>query len=70
VSAFGIVYHKLTQPLLQPGRIQLINGENPYAALRASWPADQPIAAASRGVSQRRVHDLNELRVPSRELNW
>jgi len=48
----------------------LINGENPYAALRASWPADQPIAAASRGVSQRRVHDLNELRVPSRELNW
>jgi hypothetical protein len=66
MSAFGIVYRKLTQPLLQTGRIQLINGENPYTALRASWSADQPIATASRGVGQRSVQDLNELRVPKR----
>jgi hypothetical protein len=69
MSAFGIVPHKLTQPLVQPSCIQLINGENPYAALRASWSTDQPISAASGGVGQRRVQDLNQLRVSGRRLN-
>jgi hypothetical protein len=69
LSAFGIAHRKLTQPLLQPGRIQLINGENPYAALRAPWSADQPIAAPSSGVGQCRVQDLNQLRITSRQLN-
>ena len=69
LSALGIAHHKLTQPLLQSGRIQLINGEDPYAALRASWSADEPIAAAASGVGQRPVQDLNELRVTSRKLN-
>jgi hypothetical protein len=66
MSAFSIAYHKLMQSLLQTGRIQLINGENPYAALRAPWSADQPIPTASRGLRQRSVQNLNELRVPTR----
>jgi len=51
----------------QAGRIELINGKDPHAALRAPWPADQPIAASSSSVGQCRIHDLNELRVPKRE---
>jgi hypothetical protein len=66
MSAFGIAYHELTQALLQTGRIQLINGENPYTALRAPWSADQPIATASGGIGQRGVQNLNELSVSKR----
>ncbi len=45
----------------QPRRIQRIDRECPMATLRASHPANQPIARAPRGFGQRRIHDLHQV---------
>ncbi len=58
---------KLRQLLLQPHRIQLIDGKHAHATLRASRTAHQPLAAAPRGVGQSGVHDLNQRLIRSRQ---
>jgi hypothetical protein len=47
----------------KPQRIKLGNGKHSHAALRATNTADQPIAAALRDLSQRRIYDLHQLLV-------
>src|SRR6266403_2695254 len=51
---------EITQPLLQPHRIQLIDDKNANAALRASRTTHQPLAATPRGIGQSYVHDRSE----------
>ena len=51
------------QSFLQPPRIQLADGEWPVATLRASLAAHQPVAAFTRRVGQRSIHNLDKLLV-------
>jgi hypothetical protein len=46
--------------VLQPHRIQLVDGKHAHAALRASRTADQPFATAPRSIGQSRIHNLNQ----------
>ncbi len=55
------------QPLLQPHRIQLIDGKHADAALRASRTTYQPFAATPRGIGQSSVHDLDQRAIRSRQ---
>ncbi len=55
------------QPLLQPNRIQLVDGKHAHAALRASRSTRQPLAAAPRSLGQGSVHDPQQRRIPSRQ---
>ncbi len=50
--------------MLQPHRIQLTYGKHTDATLRASRTTRQPLAAASRSLSQGGIHDLNERGIP------
>lgn len=58
---------KLSQPTLQPDRIQLIDGKHTHAALRASRTTHQPLAATARGIGQSSVHDLEQRPIRSRQ---
>ena len=62
-STFRISVGQLPQSLMKTGRIQLVDGEDADAALRAAGLADQPISAAAGGVGQRGVEDLYQLGV-------
>jgi len=57
---------KFRQSLAQPDRIQLIDGKYPVATLRAPGLARQPLAAFLHGISQRRIHDLNQFLISGR----
>jgi len=49
---------KICKSSPQPLRVKLIDGKHTDAALRTAWPADQPLAAATRGVGQCGIHNL------------
>src|ERR1700757_3336286 len=52
---------QIRQPLLQPERIKLIDGECTDATLRASGFAGNPIPASAGDVGERGIYDLDEL---------
>jgi hypothetical protein len=58
-GAFRITAGKLSQSLLKTGRIELMDGEDAHATLRATGPANQPLSAAPGGVRQRGVENLH-----------
>ena len=62
-----VCFFKVGQPLLQPHRIQLIDGKHAHATLSTSRTAHQPLATAPRGVGQSSVHDLNQRPIRSRQ---
>jgi hypothetical protein len=45
---------------LKPGNIELMDGEDPHAALCAPGFADQPFSAAAGGVGQCCVDNLDQ----------
>jgi len=49
--------------MLQAKRVERADGENADATLRASGAAHEPMAAATGGVGEGGVDDLNELLV-------
>jgi hypothetical protein len=55
------------QTVLQSHRIQLRNGKYADTALSASWTTRQPLTAASRGIGQSGIDNLNERLIPSRQ---
>ena len=66
-GAFRIGHVSSSQSLLKTGRIQLMDSEDPHAALRATGFADQPVSAAAGGVRQRGVENLYQLGVTRRK---
>jgi hypothetical protein len=62
-STFRFVCLQLSESLAQSHCIELTNRKHADAALRTSWAADQPLAAASRSIRQRCIHDLDELAI-------
>jgi hypothetical protein len=46
---------------------RLIDGKGPIAALRAAQPAHQPLPRPPRRISQRRIHNLHQFRIASRQ---
>jgi len=52
---------KFIQAFLQSPRIQLADSKRSVAALRASLPAHQPVAALARRIGKRCIHNLDEL---------
>jgi hypothetical protein len=47
--------------------VELIDGEDAVATMRAAGTAGQPFAAALHGVGEGGIHDLNELLISGRE---
>jgi hypothetical protein len=62
-GALRSVRLKTIESLLQPDRIKLIDGKHTDAALRASGPANQPIAAFLDGFGQTRIDNLDQLSI-------
>jgi hypothetical protein len=62
-SAYRFVPLEFRQSALETGSIELIDRKYSNAALGASGAADQPLAAAPRGVGESGVNDLNQLTV-------
>jgi len=58
---------KISEPLLQPDPIQLIDGKYTHTALRASRTTHQPLAATPRGIGQSTIHDLDQRPISSRQ---
>ena len=46
--------------------IKLVNGEDPYTALCATEPANQPLAASLDSIGQGCIHDMDQLMVARR----
>ena len=65
---FGTPQH--VHARLQSHHVKLIDGKCSITALRAIRPAHQPLAGASRGVGQRRLHDLHKLGIPRGQLHF
>ena len=59
--SFRVAGTQLLQSLLEPGRIELMDGEDPHTALCAPWLAHQPFPAAAGSVGQRSVDNLDQL---------
>jgi hypothetical protein len=51
----------------EPERIELTYGKHANAALRTSGTAGEPVAASTRRISERRVHNLNQGLIASRQ---
>jgi hypothetical protein len=62
-----IAARKLLKPLLQTGRIELMDSEDADAALCAPGLADKPMPAAVPGVGQRGIEYLHQLAVARRK---
>jgi hypothetical protein len=50
----------------EPERIELTYGKHANAALRASGTACEPVAASTRSIGERSVHNLNQGLIVSR----
>jgi hypothetical protein len=57
----------MSQPSLQPRRIQLIDGKHAHATLRASRTTRQPLAATPRSIGQSSVDNLYQRPIPSQQ---
>jgi hypothetical protein len=65
--SFRIAGSQLLQSLLEPGRIELMDGEDSHTALGASRLAHQPLSATAAAVGERSVNNLYQLKIASRE---
>jgi hypothetical protein len=50
---------KLRRSVAQSRSVELVDGENTDATLRATLAADEPVTASARSVGQGGVHNLN-----------
>jgi hypothetical protein len=58
-SALRCTLLQIGEPAPQTESIQLIDGKHSNAALRASRPAHQPLAASAGHIGERGVYDLD-----------
>ena len=64
----GPEFRQISESAPQTQGIELIDGKNSDAALRATRPADKPFAAAAGCLFERRVNDLDQLLIVSQNL--
>ena len=61
-------HFEFRETLAQPENVQLIDGKHSDATLRTTRTANEPVAASTRGICQRGVHDLDQLLISRRWL--
>ena len=59
-GAFGVTLREFVESALEPKRVELIDGEDADATLRASRAAGEPLAALAGDVGESGVDDLDE----------
>jgi len=67
-GSLRIGFSQVSQPLLQPQRIQLMDRKDADAALRASRMTDKPFAAAPRDIGQSSIDNLDQFLITSQQF--